>query len=138
MTPLVRLLNPMVAEESALRGDLLPGLLGTARHNAGHRQPWLRLFEMGDVFALPRETAQSKSASELGVPPRTAVPPGAGAACRQPPRRCRQGLSTWPVSATAVPDGNAEGPVAGRRTDVPGDELAAGGTSAEPGGRLAG
>jgi phenylalanyl-tRNA synthetase beta chain len=51
--PLVSLLNPMVAEESALRGDLLPGLLGAVRHNAGHRRPWLRLFEIGDVFGLP-------------------------------------------------------------------------------------
>ncbi len=111
VTPLVRLLNPMVAEESALRGDLLPGLLGAARHNVGHRQPWLRLFEMGDVFALPRETAQFKSASELDGPPRTAVPPGAGGA---------------PATATAAPPGNAEGPAAGRRTDVQGDEPAAG------------
>ena len=52
-SPLVPLLNPMVAEESVLRGDLLPGLLAAARHNAGHRQPWIRLFEIGDVFALP-------------------------------------------------------------------------------------
>jgi phenylalanyl-tRNA synthetase beta chain len=53
--PLVTLLNPMVTEESALRGGLLPGLLGAARHNLGRRQPWLRLFEIGDVFALPSE-----------------------------------------------------------------------------------
>ena len=50
---LVRLTNPMVAEESALRGGLLPGLLGVARHNASHRRPWLRLFEVGDVFGPP-------------------------------------------------------------------------------------
>jgi len=47
----------MVAEESVLRGGLLPGLLGAARHNAGHRRPWLRLFEIGDVFALPSDGA---------------------------------------------------------------------------------
>ncbi len=56
VSPLVRLLNPMVAEESALRGGLLPGLLGAARHNVGRRQPWLRLFEIGDVFAPPSAT----------------------------------------------------------------------------------
>jgi len=56
-SPLVPLLNPMVAEESVLRGGLLPGLLGAARHNAGHRRPWLRLFEIGDVFALPSDGA---------------------------------------------------------------------------------
>jgi phenylalanyl-tRNA synthetase beta chain len=52
-SPLVTLLNPMVAEESVLRGGLLPGLLAAARHNAGHRRAWLRMFEIGDVFALP-------------------------------------------------------------------------------------
>ncbi|MGO9148887.1 MAG: phenylalanine--tRNA ligase subunit beta [Acidimicrobiales bacterium] len=53
--PLVTLLNPMVTEESALRGGLLPGLLGALRHNVDHRHPAVRLFEIGDVFALPRE-----------------------------------------------------------------------------------
>jgi phenylalanyl-tRNA synthetase beta chain len=48
---LVTLSNPMVAEESALRGSMLPGLLASLRHNSGHRQPWVRLFEIGDVFA---------------------------------------------------------------------------------------
>ena len=42
----------MVAEESVLRGGLLAGLLKALRHNSGHRLPWVRLFEMGDVFAL--------------------------------------------------------------------------------------
>jgi len=72
-TPLVPLLNPMVAEESVLRGDLLPGLLAAARHNAGHRQPWIRLFEIGDVFALPShpsapraESAGSNGAGQSG------------------------------------------------------------------------
>jgi len=57
LSPLVTLLNPMVAEESALRGGLLPGLLGALRHNVGHRHLPLRLFEIGDVFALPAEPA---------------------------------------------------------------------------------
>jgi phenylalanyl-tRNA synthetase beta chain len=55
----------MVAEESALRPGLLAGLLAAVRHNSGHRHPWIRLFEIGDVFepgpgddvaALPVET----------------------------------------------------------------------------------
>ncbi|MGD0944579.1 MAG: phenylalanine--tRNA ligase subunit beta [Acidimicrobiales bacterium] len=58
--PLVELLNPMVAEESALRGGLLPGLLEAMRHNVGHRHPWLRLFEIGDVFAMPRPPTASE------------------------------------------------------------------------------
>jgi phenylalanyl-tRNA synthetase beta chain len=49
---LIRLANPMVAEESVMRGGMLAGLLKAIRHNAGHRNPWVRLFEIGDVFAL--------------------------------------------------------------------------------------
>jgi phenylalanyl-tRNA synthetase beta chain len=54
---LVTLSNPMDAEQSALRGGLLPGLLEAVRHNVGHRHPMLRLFEIGDVFALPADQA---------------------------------------------------------------------------------
>ncbi len=49
---LIPLSNPMVAEESVMRGGLLAGLLTALRHNAGHRNPWIRLFEVGDVFGL--------------------------------------------------------------------------------------
>ena len=80
---LVPLLNPMVAEESVLRGDLLPGLLAAARHNAGHRQPWIRLFEIGDVFALSgsssapqAESAGSNGSGESGAPGRRPAPRG--------------------------------------------------------------
>ena len=70
VSPLVPLLNPMVAEESVLRGGLLPGLLGAMRHNVGHRHPWLRLFEIGDVFSLPSETEPGASSSgERGAGP---------------------------------------------------------------------
>ncbi len=51
--PLVRLANPMAREESALRAHLLPGLLGALRHNVGHRNASVRLFEIGHVFAPP-------------------------------------------------------------------------------------
>jgi len=66
-SPLVPLLNPMVAEESVLRGDLLPGLLGAVRHNSGHRRPWVRLFEIGDVFALPSDGG-APGAESSGLP----------------------------------------------------------------------
>ena len=59
--PLVPLLNPMVAEESFLRGGLLPGLVGALRHNVGRRNPWLRLFEIGDVFAMPGDSSEPGS-----------------------------------------------------------------------------
>jgi phenylalanyl-tRNA synthetase beta chain len=48
---LVSISNPMVAEESVLRGGVLAGLLSALRHNSAHRNPSLRLFEIGDVFA---------------------------------------------------------------------------------------
>lgn len=64
---LVRLANPMVAEESALRAGLLAGLLGALRHNAGHRNPWLRLFEVGDVFSL-RRLPDDVSADDVVLP----------------------------------------------------------------------
>ncbi|MFZ0172021.1 MAG: phenylalanine--tRNA ligase subunit beta [Acidimicrobiales bacterium] len=47
----VALMNPMVAEESVLRPGLLAGLLAAVRYNAGHRHAFIRLFEIGDVFA---------------------------------------------------------------------------------------
>jgi phenylalanyl-tRNA synthetase beta chain len=54
----VRLTNPMVAEESALRPGLLAGLLTAVRYNSGHRHPWIRLFEIGDIF-VPRSGVPS-------------------------------------------------------------------------------
>lgn len=48
--PVVELANPMVREESALRAHLLPGLLGSLRYNVSHRNPSVRLFEIGHVF----------------------------------------------------------------------------------------
>ena len=46
--------NPMVKEESVLRPSLLPGLLRALAYNASHRNPAVRLFEIGHVFGLPR------------------------------------------------------------------------------------
>ena len=49
----VSLVNPIVPKESVMRTHLLPGLLGALRHNAGHRNGFLRLFEIGHVFMPP-------------------------------------------------------------------------------------
>ena len=49
----VGLANPMVKEESVLRTSLLPGLLRAVAYNAAHRQPDVRLFEVGHVFGQP-------------------------------------------------------------------------------------
>jgi phenylalanyl-tRNA synthetase beta chain len=46
----IRILNPLVAEESALRAALRPGLLGVIAHNEHHRRDGVRLFEIGHVY----------------------------------------------------------------------------------------
>jgi len=57
----VRLLNPLSAEESHLRQDLLSGLVRSAERNWAVRERDIRLFEMGTVFhagseGVPRES----------------------------------------------------------------------------------
>jgi len=51
----VRVQNPLVAEESALRTSLLPGLLKALALNQSHRNPDVCLFEIGHVFLPPPE-----------------------------------------------------------------------------------
>lgn len=52
-TDAVVVTNPLAAEESLLRPSLRPGLLRAVAHNASHRNPSVRLFEVGRVFVLP-------------------------------------------------------------------------------------
>jgi phenylalanyl-tRNA synthetase beta chain len=49
----ITITNPLVAEESVLRTSLLPGLLKAVRHNVGHRNEGIALFEVGHVFRRP-------------------------------------------------------------------------------------
>ncbi|MFP5213912.1 MAG: phenylalanine--tRNA ligase subunit beta [Acidobacteriota bacterium] len=49
----VRVKNPLSEEQGVMRTSLVPGLLQTVRHNFGHRNDDLRLFELSKVF-LPR------------------------------------------------------------------------------------
>lgn len=51
--PAVTITNPLAAEESVLRTSLRPGLLRAVAHNASHRRPDVRLFEIGKVFLPP-------------------------------------------------------------------------------------
>ena len=46
------LANPLAAEESILRTSLLPGLVKAVAYNESHRQPGVRLFEVGRVFEV--------------------------------------------------------------------------------------
>ena len=51
----ITITNPLVAEESVLRTSLLPGLLKAVRHNVGHRNEDVALFEVGHVFRRPAD-----------------------------------------------------------------------------------
>ncbi len=50
----VRLSNPLVIEEAVMRPGLLVGALRVLRHNSNHRNPAIRMFELGHVFGPPR------------------------------------------------------------------------------------
>lgn len=64
----VRITNPLAFEESLLRTSLRPGLLAAVAHNAAHRTPRVRLFEVGRVFLPPAEGAVLPDEPEhLGV-----------------------------------------------------------------------
>ena len=51
----VEVLNPVSIEASFLRTSLIPGALSVVHHNRSHGQNDLRLFEIGNVFALKVE-----------------------------------------------------------------------------------
>jgi phenylalanyl-tRNA synthetase beta chain len=59
------LANPLAAEESVLRTSLLPGLLRSVAHNSSHRQPDVRLYELGRVFGLGDGVITDVRSSEL-------------------------------------------------------------------------
>jgi len=59
----LRIANPLVADESILRTSLRPGLLRSLRYNQSHRAPRVGLWEIGHVYPksneqLPDETEQ--------------------------------------------------------------------------------
>ena len=59
----LRIANPLVAEESILRTSLRPGILRSLRYNQSHRAPRIGLWEIGHVYPksdqqLPDETEQ--------------------------------------------------------------------------------
>lgn len=52
---LVRMNNPISLELAVMRPSLLPGLLGTVRHNIARKNIDLALFEIGHVFCQNRQ-----------------------------------------------------------------------------------
>jgi len=61
----VTITNPLAAEESLLRTSLRPGLLRSVAHNTSHRNPSVRLFEVGRVFVLPTGSSDLPGAPVL-------------------------------------------------------------------------
>ena len=62
----LRIANPLVADESVLRTSLRPGLLRSLRYNQSHRAPRIGLWEIGHVY--PTSGAQLPDESEqLGI-----------------------------------------------------------------------
>jgi phenylalanyl-tRNA synthetase beta chain len=60
---LVPLANPLSSDMDVLRPSLLPGLLGSLRHNLNHRNEDVALFEIGRVFAAqPGQTGKPQMA----------------------------------------------------------------------------
>ncbi len=67
----IRLLNPLVTEESVLRPSLLPGLLAAVGYNESHRSEGVSLFELGVVFAAANERTAKGSADTTLLPTET-------------------------------------------------------------------
>ncbi len=64
----VTVTNPLDADESVLRTSLRSGLLKAVAYNASHRQPGVRLFEIGKTFRRPPTGQQlPDEREELGV-----------------------------------------------------------------------
>ncbi len=51
----IRLVNPLVAEESVMRTSLLPGICKVLAYNASHRNADIAIFELGHVFNRPTD-----------------------------------------------------------------------------------
>lgn len=62
--PVVRLTNPITADQERLRPSLFPGLLRAARHNLAHGVHSVRLFEIGKVFRAWQPDAPLPEESE--------------------------------------------------------------------------
>lgn len=64
----VRIVNPLVSDESILRTSTLPGIVKTIAYNATHRQYGARLFEIGHCYALAAQPrAMPEEWEELGI-----------------------------------------------------------------------
>lgn len=64
----ISIMNPLSAEQDALRTELMPGLLQNVRHNIAHGATGLRLFELAHVFkADAHSETTAREEGRLGV-----------------------------------------------------------------------
>lgn len=63
----VRILNPISQDHTALRSSLLPALVRGVEHNWSIRQRDVRLFEIGHVFQRPRGASQPEETLHLAA-----------------------------------------------------------------------
>ncbi len=65
---LMRLRNPLGADQATLRGSMIEALLGAARRNLNFGVPSIRLFEIGRVFSTGEEEELNKIAFVMTGP----------------------------------------------------------------------
>jgi phenylalanyl-tRNA synthetase beta chain len=64
----VKVFNPLSEEQDVMRTDLLPGMLQTLRHNLGHGNTRLKMFEAaGSFFADPQSETGVRETPRLGI-----------------------------------------------------------------------
>lgn len=61
----VKILNPLTEDQAVMRTSLLPGLLGSIRHNIARQEKNARLFETGKVFFHTQDNHQPKEVEML-------------------------------------------------------------------------
>jgi phenylalanyl-tRNA synthetase beta chain len=113
----VKLMLPLAATESRLRGALLPGLLRRVEYNFARAARSIRLFELGTVFAAGEAGDLPREATHLGV---------AFSGLRRPPHwtEADAAFDVWDLKALADGLGAALGlRVETRTAEAPFDRL---------------
>jgi phenylalanyl-tRNA synthetase beta chain len=120
----IELANPLRAEESVLRGALLPGLLTAVALNAARGQPDLTLFELATVFlpserghVLPTER-EHVAAVAAGTVRRTPVEPDRPVDAYDAVDLARAVLDALAVEGASIEVADAPGWVGGASADV--------------------
>ncbi len=62
---MVRILNPLTEDQAVMRTSLIPGLLGSIRHNITRQVKTIRFFETGKIFFHTQQDQQPKEIEVL-------------------------------------------------------------------------